>query len=77
MRTSLRRLFFGANLKESNRCRFVYYCWLKPAMQSSTLELTRIVEEFSSGHILKFFFHADVEMYKTSIKRLYKHKNSF
>ena len=43
--------------------------------QSSTLELTRIVEEFSLGHISKFFFHADVEMYKMYLKRLYKYKN--
>ena len=72
MRASLQRLFFGANLKEQPLCRSVYYCWLKPARQSSTLELTRIVEELFLGHILKFFFHADVEMHKTSMKRLYK-----
>ena len=47
MRASLPRLFFGANLKEQPLCRSVYYCWLKPARQSSRLELTRIVEEFS------------------------------
>ena len=67
--------YFGANWKEQPLCRSVYYCWQKPARQSSTLELTRIVEEFSLGHISKFFFHADVEMYKMYLKRLYKYKN--
>ena len=40
---------FGANLKEQPLCRPVYYCWLKPITQSSTLECMRIMEEISSS----------------------------
>ena len=37
-----RRFFFGTNLKEQP------LCWLKPTGQTSTLELTRIMEEITS-----------------------------
>ena len=43
------KVFLGTNLKEQPLYRSVYYCWLKPIRQSSTLEFTRIKEEITSS----------------------------